>query len=54
MGQVLTGEAGQNPARQSSMLAGIPKEKVLLQSIKFVAQPCCLISCPINITNQST
>ena len=27
MGQVLTGGAGQNPARQASMLAGIPKEK---------------------------
>ena len=30
MGQVLTGGAGQNPARQSSMLAGIPKEKSAL------------------------
>ena len=27
MGQVLTGGAGQNPARQASMIAGIPKEK---------------------------
>ena len=30
MGQVLTGGAGQNPARQASMLAGIPKEKSAL------------------------
>ena len=27
MGQVLTGGTGQNPARQASILAGIPKEK---------------------------
>ena len=27
MGQVLTGGAGQNPARQASMISGIPKEK---------------------------
>ena len=27
MGQVLTGDTGQNPARQASMKAGIPKEK---------------------------
>ena len=27
LGQVLTGGAGQNPARQASMLSGIPKEK---------------------------
>ncbi len=27
MGQVLTGGLGQNPARQSAMLSGIPKEK---------------------------
>ena len=27
MGQVLTGGAGQNPARQTSMLSGIPIEK---------------------------
>ena len=27
MGQVLTGNAGQNPARQAAMKAGIPKEK---------------------------
>ena len=27
MGQVLTGGAGQNPARQASIKAGIPKEK---------------------------
>ena len=27
MGQVLTGGTGQNPARQASMIAGIPKEK---------------------------
>ena len=26
MGQVLTGGAGQNPARQSAMDSGIPKE----------------------------
>jgi len=30
MGQVLTGGAGQNPARQASILAGIPKEKSAL------------------------
>ena len=30
MGQVLTGGASQNPARQASMLAGIPKEKSAL------------------------
>ena len=30
MGQVLTGGAGQNPARQASMLAGIPIEKSAL------------------------
>jgi len=30
IGQVLTGGAGQNPARQASMLAGIPKEKSAL------------------------
>ena len=30
MGQVVTGGAGQNPARQASMLAGIPKEKSAL------------------------
>ena len=30
MEQVLTGGAGQNPARQASMLAGIPKEKSAL------------------------
>ena len=27
MGQVLTGGAGQNPARQAAMNCGIPKEK---------------------------
>ena len=27
MGQVLTGGAGQNPARQAAMRSGIPKEK---------------------------
>ena len=27
MGQVLTGGAGQNPARQAAMKSGIPKEK---------------------------
>tara|TARA_B100000686_G_scaffold351360_1_gene449964 strand:+ start:1458 stop:2639 length:1182 start_codon:yes stop_codon:yes gene_type:complete len=27
MGQVLTGGAGQNPARQASMMSGLPKEK---------------------------
>jgi len=27
MGQVLTGETGQNPARQAAIRAGIPKEK---------------------------
>ena len=27
LGQVLTGGAGQNPARQASILSGIPKEK---------------------------
>ena len=27
MGQVLTGGAGQNPARQAAMNAGLPKEK---------------------------
>ena len=27
MGQVLTGAAGQNPARQASIKSGIPKEK---------------------------
>mgnify|MGYP001159899334 FL=1 len=30
MGQVLTGGSGQNPARQSSILAGIPEEKSAL------------------------
>ena len=27
MGQVLTGGAGQNPARQAAMKSGVPKEK---------------------------
>ena len=27
LGQVLTGGAGQNPARQASILSGVPKEK---------------------------
>ena len=27
MGQVLTGGAGQNPARQAAMMSGLPKEK---------------------------
>ena len=27
MGQVLTGDTGQNPARQAAIKAGIPKEK---------------------------
>ena len=30
MGQVLTGGSGQNPARQSSILAGLPIEKSAL------------------------
>ena len=30
MGQVLIGGAGQNPARQASMIAGIPKENPLM------------------------
>ena len=32
MGQVLTGNTGQNPARQAALKAGIPKEKPAVYS----------------------
>ena len=36
MGQVLTAGAGQNPARQAAINAGIPISKKLIQLIKYV------------------
>ena len=37
-GQVLTGGTGQNPARQAAIKSGIPKENLLMLSIRFVVQ----------------
>ena len=38
MGQVLTSNTGQNPARQAAIRSGIPKKNQLLLLIKFAGQ----------------
>ena len=61
MGQVLTGGAGQNPARQAAMKSGIPKEKPAfivnqvcgsgIRSVASASNQKIVRFCPLKLTN---